>query len=146
MSSFIIFCTFLVLLQFCKRTRNKAFSEPRNNHTKMFELVHMVTSMEDFDFLNVKNWLLFVLMWWTFSLLGKRAYIDNCLFLFLLWVLKTNSFFYEFRRMCILPFLPWASETVSFAFSELILSPLRLLVSPFGKMIFNGIGYNRLVR
>jgi hypothetical protein len=30
MSSFIIFCTFLVLLQFCKRTRNKAFSEPRN--------------------------------------------------------------------------------------------------------------------
>ncbi len=56
MSSFIIFCTFLVLLQFCKMTRNKAFSEPRNifsdvslpNHTKMFELVHMVTSMEDF--------------------------------------------------------------------------------------------------
>ncbi len=30
MSSFIIFCTFLVLLQFCKRTRNKAFSKPRN--------------------------------------------------------------------------------------------------------------------
>jgi hypothetical protein len=30
MSSFIIFCTFLVLLQFFKRTRNKAFSEPRN--------------------------------------------------------------------------------------------------------------------
>ncbi len=30
MSSFIIFCTFLFLLQFFKRTRNKAFSEPRN--------------------------------------------------------------------------------------------------------------------
>jgi hypothetical protein len=30
MSSFIIFCTFLVLLQIFKRTRNKAFSGPRN--------------------------------------------------------------------------------------------------------------------
>ncbi len=30
MSSFIIFCTFLVLCKFCKRTRNKAFSDPRN--------------------------------------------------------------------------------------------------------------------
>ncbi len=30
MSSFIVFCTFLVLLQFFRRTRNKAFSVPRN--------------------------------------------------------------------------------------------------------------------
>ncbi len=53
---FHYFCTFLVLLQFCKRTRKRLSLSPATlfsggslpNHTKMFELVHLVTSVEDF--------------------------------------------------------------------------------------------------
>ncbi len=56
MSSFIIYRTFLVLLQIFKGLEIRLSLSPATlfsgaslpNHTKMFELVHLVTSMEDF--------------------------------------------------------------------------------------------------
>ncbi len=53
---FHYFCTFLVLLQILQRTRKRLSLSPATlfsgaslpNHTKMFELVHLVTSVDDF--------------------------------------------------------------------------------------------------
>ncbi len=106
-----------------------------------------ITDAENWDLPSLEhreNWLFCLFfIWGLFYLcLARELTIDNCLSLpfmssenqlFLLWV----------PEMFLLLFLPWASETVSFAFSE---GHCGYLFPPFGKMIFNGSGYKRLVR